>query len=38
APGFGCSNGTWAVTVGAAITHQEHICHWYCKAIQEALR
>ncbi|EGC2832759.1 N-acetylmannosamine-6-phosphate 2-epimerase, partial [Escherichia coli] len=27
-----------AVTVGAAITHQEHICHWYCKAIQEALR
>ncbi|EHY3384790.1 TPA: hypothetical protein ACWCE6_004234 [Escherichia coli] len=24
--------------MGAAITHQEHICHWYCKAIQEALR
>ncbi|WP_404855206.1 hypothetical protein [Escherichia coli] len=24
--------------MGAAITHQEHICHWYCKAIQEAFR
>lgn len=29
-------HGAWAVTVGSAITRLEHICHWYCDALQEA--
>ncbi|EPB0773698.1 hypothetical protein ACQ9Z2_001018 [Escherichia coli] len=31
-------HGARAVTVGSAITRLEHICHWYCKAMQEAVR
>lgn len=29
-------HGAWAVTVGSAITRLEHICQWYCDALQEA--
>lgn len=29
-------HGAWAVTVGSAITRLEHICQWYCSALQEA--
>ncbi|ACY83368.1 N-acetylmannosamine-6-phosphate 2-epimerase [Edwardsiella piscicida] len=28
------SQGAWAVTVGSAITRIEHICQWYCQALQ----
>lgn len=29
-------HGAWAVTVGSAITRLEHICQWYCDAMQKA--
>lgn len=29
------SAGAYAVTVGSAITRIEHICSWFCEAIQQ---
>lgn len=31
-------HGAWAVTVGSAITRLEHICQWYCEAMQGVVR